>query len=172
MKKIILLLILIFSVNLIYANKLFNTNIAIKDTFEINEIQFSINGNPGCDISYDLLKKNFYILTLKQDGAAVLKWNGRCPQSRNNTLICSYVGLISTKVFKKLSKKLNEINFTRLKDEYREGIDDRGADGYMITYNGNSQKYIIDENFNIDGLKEFREMVVKVKKGIKWVANK
>jgi hypothetical protein len=172
MKKITLLLMLIFSINIIYANKLYYTDDAIKDSFAINEIQFSISGNPGWDISYDLLKKNLFSLTIKQDGTALLKWNGRCPQSRNNTLICSYAGSMSKKDFKKLSKKLNEINFTRFKDEYREDIDDRGANEYIITYNGNFQKKIIDENYNIDGLKEFREMLVKVKKGIKWVAIK
>jgi uncharacterized protein YktB (UPF0637 family) len=62
-----------------------------------------------------------------------------------------------------------EINFIELNNEYLTTYEDAGRDMYLISYDHNKQKKILDENFNIDGLKEFREMLIKLKKEIKWV---
>jgi len=171
MKKTTLLIYFILSLNYTYANKiLFDNNLFVKDTFCINEIQFSRSANQGWD-SFDLLEKNLYTLIIKIDGTALLKWNGKCPNSRNNSIICSYSGAISKKDYKVLADKLIEIKFTNFKDKYLVDGDDIGADGYIIKYNENNQKEIIDERFNIAGLQEFRDMIIKLKKEIKWTPN-
>jgi hypothetical protein len=86
-------------------------------------------------------------------------------------IILSYNGKISKRKFKKLSSKLKEFNFTKLNNEYLTNWEDVGGDTYEITYNQNNQKKILDENFEIDGLREFKEMLIKLKKEIKWVPN-
>jgi hypothetical protein len=103
----------------------------------------------------------------------LLKWNGKCPTSKNNSVICSYFGLITKKQYYNLTNKLKQIKFNELQELYvpLSGYEHVPSDCYMIMYNNGIKKVIIDQNNEIDGLKEFREMLIKLKKEIKWVPN-
>lgn len=138
-----------------------------KDTIIINEIIYSISGNEGWD-KRELLEKNLFTIIFKENGNVQLKYNGKCPTSSNKDVICSYFGKIEIKEFEMITSKLKKINFTSLKDEYIENIDDRGSENYLITYNKDKQKRIRDENFEIPELQEFNEMLINLKKQIKW----
>ncbi len=172
MKKHILLFILIFTLsndsNASYYNKILK--LTAIDTTKINQIILTISGNEGWD-KRELLEKNLFTIIFNQNGDVQLKRNGKCPTSINKIVICSYTGKIEIKEFEMLSSKLKEINFNALKDEYIENIDDRGSENYLITYNQDKQKRISDENFEIPGLKEFNEIIMNLKKQIKWTPN-
>jgi hypothetical protein len=43
------------------------------------------------------------------------------------------------------------------------------SDSYIITYNNGIKKKIEDRIYDVDGFKEFRELLIKLKKEIKWV---
>ena len=45
------------------------------------------------------------------------------------------------------------------------------ADSFEIMYNNVMKKNIVDRN-HVDILKEFKEMIFKLRKEVKWVANK
>jgi hypothetical protein len=92
MKK--LLILLLISCNLCKANH----NYILNDTAVIHQIIFSRNGNPGYDYK-DLLEKELYTIIIEENGDVTLKWNGKCPTSKNNTVICSYSGTITKKQF-------------------------------------------------------------------------
>jgi hypothetical protein len=172
MKKLSTIVLILISFNISYANfKLDINKTELKDTFKINQINFSRGGNPLWDTGTQLIEKNQYTIIINRNGNAQLKWNGKCPMINTKSFICSYSGNITKSQFKMLSKKLNEINFTELKEEYVKNIDDRGTESYIITYNNDKQKRIIDEDFEVDGLKELREMLIKLKNEIKWVPN-
>lgn len=172
MKKYILFLILILTfsneISASYNNK--SLKLPAIDTTRINQIILSISGNEGWD-KRELLEKILFTIIFNENGNVQLKRNGKCPTSINKVVICSYSGKIELKEFEMLSSKLKEINFTDLKDEYIENIDDRGSENYLITYNQNKQKRISDENFEIPGLKEFNEIIMNLKKQIKWTPN-
>ena len=163
MKK--LLILFLISCNLCKANY----NYILKDTTAIHQISFSRGGNPGYDYK-DLLEKELYTIIIEENGDVTLKWNGKCPTSKNNTVICSYSGIITKNQFSNLTKKLKQIKYTELKELYVPLVEYEHitSDNYTITYNNGLQKKITDQNHDIDGLKEFREMLIKLKKEIKW----
>ena len=163
MKK--LLFLFLISCNLCKANH----NYILKDTTVIHQISFSRGGNPGYDYK-DLLEKELYTIIIEENGDVTLKWNGKCPTSKNNTVICSYSGIITKNQFSNLTKKLKQIKYTELKELYAPLVEYEHitSDNYTITYNNGLQKKITDQNHDIDGLKEFREMLIKLKKEIKW----
>lgn len=167
MKKL-LILFLIFC-NICKANH----NYILKDTTVIHQISFSRGGNPGYDYK-DLLEKELYTIIIEENGDVTLKWNGKCPTSKNNTVICSYSGIITKNQFSNLTKKLKQIKYTELKELYLPLVEYEHitSDNYTITYNNGLQKKITDQNHDVDGLKEFREMLIKLKKEIKWVPAK
>ena len=163
MKK--LLFLFLISCNLCKANH----NYILKDTTVIHQISFSRGGNPGYDYK-DLLEKELYTIIIEENGDVTLKWNEKCPTSKNNTVICSYSGIITKNQFSNLTKKLKQIKYTELKELYAPLVEYEHitSDNYTITYNNGLQKKITDQNHDIDGLKEFREMLIKLKKEIKW----
>ena len=146
-----------------------NHNYILKDTTVIHQISFSRGGNPGYDYK-DLLEKELYTIIIEENGDVTLKWNGKCPTSKNNTVICSYSGIITKNQFSNLTKKLKQIKYTELKEFYVPSVEYEHitSDNYTITYNNGLQKKITDQYHDIDGLKEFREMLIKLKKEIKW----
>jgi hypothetical protein len=163
MKK--LLILFLISCNLCKANH----NYILKDTTAIHQISFSRGGNPGYDYK-DLLEKELYTIIIEENGDVTLKWNGKCPTSKNNTVICSYSGIITKNQFSNLTKKLKQIKYTELKGLYVPLVEYEHitSDNYTFTYNNGLQKKITDQNHDIDGLKEFKEMLIKLKKEIKW----
>ena len=46
-----------------------------------------------------------------------------------------------------------------------------GSESFMITYNYDFKKVIIDQNFEIKELRELSKMLKNLKKEIKWVPN-
>ena len=171
MMKIKLYLILFLIIcNLTKANHNYiNSKHILKDTTVIHQIIFSRSGNPGWDSKEELDKKLFTIF-FEENGKVLLHVAGKNFNPFDH-IIVSYNGKISKKKFKILSSKLKEIKFIALNNEYLTDYEDVGGDSYIITYNQNKRKKILDENYNIDGLKEFREMLIKLKKEIKWVPN-
>ena len=165
MKK--LLILFLISCNLCKANH----NYILKDTTIIHQISFSRGGNPGYDYK-DLLEKELYTIIIEENGDVTLKWNGKCPTSKNNAVICSYSGIITKNQFSNLTKKLKQIKYTELKELYAPLVEYEHitSDNYTITYNNGIKKKITDQNHDIVGLKEFREMLIKLKKEIKWTA--
>lgn len=167
MKK--LLILFLINCNLCKANH----NYILKDTTVIHQISFSRGGNPGYDYK-DLLEKELYTIIIEENGDVTLKWNGKCPTSKNNTVTCSYSGIITKNKFSNLTKKLKQIKYTELKELYVPLVEYEHitSDNYTITYNNGLQKKITDQIYNVDGLKEFREMLIKLKKEIKWMPTK
>lgn len=167
MKK--LLILFLISCNLCKANH----NYILKDTTAIHQISFSRGGNPGYDYK-DLLEKELYTIIIEENGDVTLKWNGKCPTSKNNTVICSYSGIITKNQFSNLTKKLKQIKYTELKELYVPLVEYEHitSDSYTISYNNGLQKKITDQNHDIDGLKEFKEMLIKLKKEIRWMPAK
>lgn len=163
MKK--LLFLFLISCNLCKANH----NFTLKDTTVIHQISFSRNGNPS-DGFRELLENPRYIFIIEENGDVLLKWNGRCPPSKNNSILCSYTGTITKKQFYTITKKLKQINFTELKELYApmKEYEHITSDYYIITYNNGIKKKIEDQIYDVAGLKEFRELLIKVKKEIKW----
>ena len=168
--KLFLILFLIIC-NLSKANDNYiNSNYILNDTSVIHQIIFSRSGNPVSDYN-ELLEKKLYTFIINENGNVLLKWIDRCPPSKNNSVICSYSGTVSKKQFYTLTNKLKQIKFTELKElyvplkEYQHMTSDR----YIITHSNGVKKVIIDQNYDIDGLKEFREMLVNLKKEIKWL---
>jgi len=172
MMKIKLYLILFLIIcNLSKANHNYiNSKYILKDTTVIHQIIFSRSGNPGSDYK-ELLEKNLYTFIIDENGNVLLKWIDRCPPSKNNSVICSYSGTVSKKQYYNLTNKLKQIKFTELKELYvpLKEYEHTTSDSYIITHNNGIKKVIIDQNYDIDGLKEFREMLIKLKKEIKWV---
>ncbi len=170
MKKKSLLIVLLIICNLCKAKHInFNSNCIFNDSTVIHQISFSRSGNPGNDYK-DLLEKEQYTIIIEENGDVILKWNGKCPPSKNNTVICSYSGTIKKNQFSKLTNKLKKIKYTELQKLYvpLKEYEHVTSDIYIITYNNGVKKKIIDQNFEIDGLKEFREILIKLKKEIKW----
>jgi len=160
-----LLILFLISCNLCKANH----NYILKDTTAIHQISFSRGGNPGYDYK-DLLEKELYTIIIEENGDVILKWNGKCPTSKNNTVICSYSGIITKNQFSNLTKKLKQINFTELKELYAplKEYEHITSDYYIITYNNGIKKKIEDQIYDVAGLKEIRELLIKLKKEIKW----
>lgn len=169
MKKKSLLIVLLIICNICKAKyNNFSSNSILIDTTIIHQIKFSTSGNPGWDSQKELDKK-FFTITFEENGKVLLQVEGRNFNPRDH-IIVSYNGKISKRKFKMLSNKLERINFITLNNEYLTYYEDTGRDIYLITYNRNKQKKILDENFDVDGLKEFRKMLIKLKKEIKWTA--
>jgi hypothetical protein len=169
MMKIKLFLILFLIIcNLSKANHNYiNSKYILKDTTVIHQIIFSRSGNPGWD-SEEELDKRLFTIVFEENGKVLLHVAGKNFNPFDH-IIVSYNGKISKKRFKILSNKLKEIKFIALNNEYLTDYEDVGGDSYIITYNQNKRKKILDENFEIDGLKDFREILIKLKKEIKWV---
>jgi hypothetical protein len=164
MKKLLFLFLIIC--NICKANN----NYTLKDTTIIHQISFSRNGNPA-DGFRELLENPRYIFIIEENGDVLLKWNGRCPPSKNNSILCSYTGTITKKQLNTITKKLQQIKYTELKDLYAplKEYEHTTSDSYIITYNNGIKKKIEDQMYDVDGLKEFREMLIKLKKEIKWI---
>jgi hypothetical protein len=171
MKKIMLYIIFSIFLKISYSKPYSDLSTKPK----VNKIEFARSGYMGLSDMRQLPENNNYIMIIEQNGNAILKWNGKCPPSRNNILICSYKGNITKKQFKTLCKKLYEINFIDLQEEYKPLYETEHspyiADSFEIMYNNVMKKNIVDRN-QVDVLKEFKEMIFKLRKEVKWVANK
>ena len=175
MKKYLLLILLLtysnFSISNNYIFEGFNL---LKDTNLIHQIKFQTGRILGNNYSNQLPENDNYNLTIDESGKTLLEWVGKCPQSLNNSIICSYSGIITKKQFKKLSNKLKKIKFTELLNIYKPLIEyeHTTSEAFMITYNYDVKKVIIDQNYEIKELRELSKMLIKLKKEIKWVPNK
>jgi len=175
MKKYLLLILLLtysnFSISNNYIFEGFNL---LTDTNLIHQIKFQTGRILGNNYSNQLPENDNYNLTIDESGKTLLEWIGKCPQSLNNSIICSYSGIITKNNFKKLSNKLNKIKFTELLNIYKPLIEyeHTGSEAFMITYNYDVKKVIIDQNYEIKELRELSKMLIKLKKEIKWVPNK
>jgi hypothetical protein len=175
MKKYILLTLLLIYSNLSKSNNyIFEGVSSLKDTNLIHQIKFITGRILGNNYSNQLPENDNYNLTIDESGKTLLEWVGKCPQSLNNSINCSYSGIITKKQFKKLSNKLNKIKFTELLNIYIPFIEYEHTESehFIITYNYNIEKIIIDQNFEIKELRELSKMLIKLKKEIKWVPNK
>ena len=175
MKKYLLLILLLTYSNLSKSNNyIFDGFSLLKDTNLIHQIKFQTGRILGNNYSNQLPENDNYNLTIDESGKTLLEWIGKCPQSLNNSIICSYSGIITKKQFKKLSNKLNKIKFTELLNIYKPLIEYEHtvSDDFMITYNYDVKKVIIDQNYEIKELRELSKMLIKLKKEIKWVPNK
>ena len=174
MKNILLILSLFIFANFDANAKVKSEIKKINDTLlKIQKIEFLYNSSVF-DIK-PLLEMPSYLLIIESNGNAVLKWPRKCPESRNNELICSYKGKISKKEFKKISRYLLSIDFLNLKEKYlqepepnSELYDHWGSASFTIFYNDNYYKKIIDENLLMPQLAKLREQIVILKKKIKW----
>ncbi len=174
MKKYLLLILLLTYSNLSKSNNyIFEGFISSKDTNQIHQIKFITGRILGNNYSNQLPENDNYNLTIDESGKTLLEWIGKCPQSKNNSIICSYSGIITKKQFKKLSNKLNKIKFTELLNIYKPFIEYEHTESeyFIITYNYNIEKIIIDQNFEIKELRELSKMLIKLKKEILWVPN-
>jgi hypothetical protein len=175
MRKYLLLTLLLIYSNLSKSNNyIFEGFISSKDTNQIHQIKFITGRILGNNYSNQLPENDNYNLTIDESGKTLLEWVGKCPQSLNNSINCSYSGIITKKQFKKLSNKLNKIKFTELLNIYKPFIEYEHTESehFIITYNYNIEKIIIDQNFEIKELRELSKMLIKLKKEIKWVPNK
>lgn len=175
MMKIKLFLILFLIIcNLSKANHNYiNSKYILKDTTVIHQIKFRTGRTLGYNYSNQLPENDNYIMTIEESGKTLLEWVGKCPQSINNSIICSYSGIITKSQFKKLSNKLKEIKFIELLNIYKPFIEYEHtvSEDFMITYNYDIKKVIIDQNFEIKELRELSKMLKNLKKEIKWVPN-
>ena len=174
MKIKIFLILFLITYNLSKANQNYiKSNCKFNDSTVIHQIIFSRGGNPGYDYQRDDLEKNIYTIIFEEKGKVQLHVNGKKYSPRDH-IIVTYSGKIKRRDFKILSNKLKEIKFTELLNIYKPLIEYEHplSDDFIIKYNNGIQKEIIDQNYDIDGLKEFREMLIKLKKEIKWVPNK
>ena len=165
MRKILLLSILMFLGMVGYSQK--------KDSITINKIIFNISGNPGWD-NKELLEKNQFTIIFKEGGEVELTSNGTYPhRSKQKGVIYSYFGKIDKSEFEKLSRFLKKINFITLQNEYSDEVwEDGGSRSYSIFYNQSKIKEIRVENIEeIKELRKFREMIMNLKKQIKWSVN-
>ena len=168
--KLFLILFLI-TCNLSKANHNYiSSKYILKDTTVIHQIIFSRGGNPGYDLQREELEKNIYTIIFEEKGKVQLHVKGKKYSSRDHIFV-SYSGKIKRRDFKRLSNKLKEIKFTELLNIYKPLIEYEHtvSDDFIIKYNNGKQKEIIDQSYDIDGLKDFREMLIKLKKEIKWV---
>jgi hypothetical protein len=175
MKKYLLLILLLKYSNLSKSNNyIFEGVSSLKDTNLIHQIKFRTGWFSGNNYSNQLPENDNFFMTIDESGKTLLEWIGKCPQSKNNSIICSYSGILTKKQFKKLSNKLNKIKFTELLNIYKplKEYEHTVSDDYIITYNHDIKKVIIDQNFEIKELRELSKMLIKLKKEIKWVPNK
>jgi hypothetical protein len=175
MKKYLILILLLTYSNLSKSNNyIFEGFSLLKDTNLIHQIKFQTGRILGNNYSNQLPENDNYNLTIDESGKTLLEWVGKCPQSINNIIICSYSGIITKTQFKKLSNKLNKIKFTELLNIYKPLIEyeHTGSEAFMITYNYDVKKVIIDQNYEIKELRELSKMLIKLKKEIKWVPKK
>ena len=174
MKKYLLLILLLTYSNLSKSNNyIFEGFSSLKDTNLIHQIKFRTGRTLGYNYSNQLPENDNYIMTIEESGKTLLEWVGKCPQSINNSIICSYSGIITKSQFKKLSNKLKEIKFIELLNIYKPFIEYEHtvSEDFMITYNYDIKKVIIDQNFEIKELRELSKMLKNLKKEIKWVPN-
>lgn len=172
MKKYLLLILLSTYSNLSKSNNyIFDGFSLLKDTNLIHQIKFQTGRILGNNYSNQLPENDNYNLTIDESGKTLLEWVGKCPQSKNNSIICSYSGIITKKQFYSLTNKLKQIKFTELKELYvpLKEYEHTTSDSYIITHSNGIKKVIIDQNYDIDGLKELREMLINLKKEIKWL---
>jgi hypothetical protein len=164
MKKLLFLFLIIC--NICKANH----NYTLKDTTVIHQISFYRNGNPAYDYSREELDKQRFNIIFEENGN-VLLYVERNKIMITDHVFVSYTGKISRRKFTNLTKKLKQINFTELKELYILPIEfeHTTSDSYIITYNNGIKKKIEDRIYDVDGLKEFRELLIKLKKEIKWV---
>jgi hypothetical protein len=164
MKK--LLILFLISCNLCKANH----NYILKDTTVIHQISFSRGGNPGYDYSREDLDKQIFNIIFEEDGKVILHVQGKNFKISDHITV-SYNGKINKRKFYILTKKLKQIKYTQLKELYVPLVEWEHitSDNYTITYNNGLQKKVTDQIYDVDGLKEFREMLIKLKKEIKWV---
>ena len=174
MKKYLLLILLLTYSNLSKSsNYIFEGFSSSKDTNLIHQIKFRTGRTLGYNYSNQLPENNNFFMTIDESGKTLLEWIGKCPQSKNNSIICSYSGIITNKQFKKISNKLKKINFTELLDIYKplKEYEHTVSDDFIITYNYDIKKVIIDQNFETKELRELSKMLKNLKKEIKWVPN-
>lgn len=174
MKKYLLLILLLTYSNLSKSNNyIFEGFITTKDTNQIHQIRFITGRILGNNYSNQLPENDNYTMTIEESSKTLLEWVGKCPQSKNNSIICSYSGIITKKQIKKLSNKLNKIKFTELQNIYKPLIEYEHTESehFIFTYNNNIEKVIIDQNFEIKELRELSKMLKNLKKEIKWVPN-
>jgi len=174
MNKYLLLILLLIYSNLSKSNNyIFEGFSSLNDSNLINKIKFRTGRILGNNYSNQLPENNNYFMTIEESGKTLLEWVGNCPQSKNNSIICSYSGIITKKQFKKLAHKLNEIKFIELLNIYKPLIEYEHTvfEDFFITYNYDNEKVIIDQNFEIKELRELSKMLIKLKKEIKWVPN-
>ena len=164
MKKLLILFLIIC--NICKANH----NYTLKDTTVIHQISFSKGGNPAYDYSREELDKQRFNIIFEENGN-VLLYVERNKIKITDHVFVSYSGKISKRKFTNLTKKLKQINFTELKVLYVLPIEyeHTTSDSYIITYNNGIKKKIEDRIYDVEGLKEFRELLIKLKKEIKWV---
>jgi hypothetical protein len=175
MKNKLLLFLFFIICNISKANNYYiKSKYILKDTSVIHQIKFQTGRILGKNYSNQLPENDNYNLTIDESGKTLLEWVGKCPQSLNNSIICSYSGIITKKQFKKLSNKLKKIKFTELLNIYKPLIEyeHTGSEAFMITYNYDVKKVIIDQNYEIKELRELSKMLIKLKKEIKWVPKK
>jgi hypothetical protein len=174
MKKILFLMTFLICVNYNYANKFcVNYTDLINDTFNITQIRFSRGGMWQSD-SRQLVENDYYTLTINKNKTANLTWLNGYPKNKDNVLIPSYSGKITKRQFRQLRKKIIEVGFINLESEYKplNRIDHITADYFEITFNNQIKKTILDENLDLVGLNDIRDMLIQLKKEITWTPDK
>jgi hypothetical protein len=141
------------------------------ETITINKIIYNISGNPFWD-NNELLEKNQFTIIFKEGGEVELTRNDNY-RSKQKGVIYSYFGKIDKSEFEKLSRFLKKINFITLQNEYSDEVwEDGGSKNYSIFYNESKIKEIrVEYNQEIKELRKFREMIMNLKKQIKWSVN-
>ena len=101
MKKYLIIILLLTYSNLSKSsNYIFVGFSSSKDTNLIHQIKFQTGRTLGYNYSNQLPENDNYIMTIEESGKTLLEWVDKCPQSLNNSIICSYSGIITKKNIK------------------------------------------------------------------------
>jgi len=83
-------------------------------------------------------------------------------------MVCSYFGKITTNEFKKINVFIIESGFMNLNKNYKDEFLE-SSQSFNITFNKNIVKEVEDSTFEIVIFNNLKQMILDLKKYIKWI---
>jgi len=163
------ILFLIGFLLIISSNKVYAYNRICKDTLiTLNKI--IVYRYSGIIDNNELLNNNSFNIIIDSCRNAEIKWPGKIIKNNNLTTI-SYSGKIQEDDWHNLKNYIYETDLLNL-IYYREpDAADPTCIEYIIYYNNNKQKKIIDCNHEINILNTLEKNIIKLKDKIEWSIN-
>lgn len=166
-KTLFLTTIFILSTIFCSAKRILFFHIPQDSIYSISKIVYTI-GIPPFGVFDDLKINESYKIIIDSNGIVELTWINKCPNK--DLMVCSYFGKITTNEFKKIKVFIIESGFMNLNKNYKDEFSE-SSQSFNITFNKNIVKEVEDSTFEIVIFNNLKQMILDLKKYIKWVPN-